>query len=479
MTSPTFDPELAAVAAARTTLSDIDGEAGELVVGGYPIEQLAANATYEEAVFLLFEDRLPTDEELREFRATLASHRGIGETVRELLRAAADADASVMDTLEMGLAALSLDGDTTDPETTARRIVAAAPTIVATYWRYRQGKEPVDPDTNLSHAADYLRMLTGEKPNDAVRGLETFLVTVLDHGLNTPTFAARTVVSTESDLGSAATAAVGTLKGGRHSGHFADLFEILQSVHESGDHERVAREHLVEGERFPGFGHPVYRTRDPRAAVLSAAAERYAQRDPALVETVQRFEETVTDVLRAERPDTTERPTLEFHTVPLLHGVGVPPTLFGATFAVARLGGVMAHCLEQLETGRIVRPTARYVGETDNAWLPLDQRAAVGDVLLGQSARAASLEAVSETLATLSEPSRLEILLALADADAPLAYSTLRDSTAIEDKGRFNYHLRQLRDHFVADGEDGYTLTDAGRQVVETVLTDDRLLDAN
>ena len=162
-----------------------------------------------------------------------------------------------------------------------------------------------------------------------------------------------------------------------------------------------------------------------------------------------------------------------------MYGVGVPPTLFGATFAVARLGGVMAHCLEQLETGRIVRPTARYVGETDNAWLPLDQRAAVGDVLLGQSARAASLEAVSETLATLSEPSRLEILLALADADAPLAYSTLRDSTAIEDKGRFNYHLRQLRDHFVADGEDGYTLTDAGRQVVETVLTDDRLLDAN
>jgi citrate synthase len=470
-----FDPELAAVAATQTTLSDLNA-GGDLVVGGYQIEELAANATYEEAVFLLFEGRLPTDEELDSFRSTLATRRDIDDTVRSLCRAAAETGASPMDALELGVAALSLDADTTDPAETARRVVAAAPTIVATYWRYRQGEEPLDPDSTLGHAADYLRMLSGDDPSDdAARGLETFFVTVLDHGLNTPTFAARTVVSTESDLVSAATAAVGTLKGQRHSGTFAALADVLQQVHDSGDAESLVQERLAADERVPGFGHPVYRVRDPRAAVLAAAAERYAD-DADFRETVERFETTAAAVLDRERPESTARPTLELHIVPLLRGVGVPDALFGATFAAARLGGVMAHCLEQLERDSMIRPSARYVGSTDNAWLPVDERAAVGDVLLRDPNDFSSLEAISETLATLSEPSRLEILLALYDTDGPLAYSTLRDATTIDDKGRFNYHLRQLRDYFVTDEADGYVLTDAGRRVVDTVLTDDGIV---
>ena len=493
-----FDPELAAVAAAQTTLSDLDADGG-LVVGGYPIEELAANATYEEAVFLLFEGRLPTDEERRAFRDELAARRDIDETVHSLCRAAADAGASALDALELGLAALVLDADMSDPSDTARRVVAAAPTIVAAYWRYRQNEEPLDPDPSLGHVADYRRMLLGDedelagteatkssrtvsgdtassKPtDDAVRGLETFFVTVLDHGLNTATFAARTVVSTESSLISGATAAVGTLKGDRHSGTFAALADILKRVHESDDAEAFVRERLDADERVPGFGHPVYRARDPRAAVLSAAAERYVG-DSDFLDTVQRFESTATSILDRERPESTARPTLELHIVPLLSGVGIPAALFGATFAVARLGGVMAHCLEQLEQERIVRPSARYVGATDNAWLPVDQRATVGDVLLRQPDDGSSLEAISGTLATLSEPSRLEILLALYDTDGPLAYSTLRETTSINDKGRFNYHLRQLREYFITDDADGYALTDAGRRVVDTIVTDDGIM---
>jgi citrate synthase len=470
-----FDPELAAVAATQTTLSDLDAD-GELVVGGYPIEELAANATYEEALYLLFEGRLPTDEELEAFRSALAANRDIDDTVRSLCATAAETGAGPMDALELGLAPLTLDTGGLEPAETARRVVAAAPTIVATYWRHRQGEEPVDPDPSLGHAADFLRMLTGASPGeDAVRGLETFLVTVLEHGLNTPTFAARTVVSTDSPLVSAATTAVGALGGERHSGSFAALADVLERVHESGNAESVVRERLAADERVPGFGHPVYRARDPRAAVLSAAAERYAG-EAAFLATVERFESTATALLDRDRPESTARPTLELHIVPLLSGVGVPAALFGATFAVARLGGVMAHCLEQLETDRLIRPSARYVGASDNEWLPVDQRATVGDVLLRQPDGASSLEAISETLATLSEPSRLEILLALYDTDGPLAYSTLREATTIDDKGRFNYHLRQLREYFVTDDAEGYALTDAGRRVVDTVVTDDGIV---
>ncbi len=476
MTPPAFDPALSSVAAARTTLSDLDGERGELVVVGYPIEELAANAGYEEALFLLFEDRLPTDEELDAFRGDLAARRDIDDSVRSLCRTAADGDAAPMDALEAGLAATGLALETADPAETARHVVAVAPTIVATYWRYRQGKQPAPPREDLGHVANYLWMLTRAEPDeDAVRGLETFFVTVAEHGLNTPTFAARTVVSTESDLVSAATAAVGTLKGDRHSGDFAAILDILRTVEEADDPDACLREYLTEGERFPGFGHPVYRTRDPRAAVLATATERYVEAGTDRTATVRTVEDAATDLLRAERPDSTARPTLELYIAPLLSGVGIPRDLFAATFAVARMGGIVAHALEQLDSGRLVRPSARYVGSQADSWLPVDERAAVGDELFRQPGD--SLEAVSETLATLSEPSRLEMLLALFDADAPVAYSTLRAATSIEDKGRFNYHLRQLQDYFVADREDGYALTDAGRRVVETVVTDDQLLD--
>lgn len=478
MTPAVFDPHLSSVAVARTTLSDIDGTSGSLVVCGYPIEELAANATYEEVVFLLFEDRLPTDEELDEFRADLASRRDIDGAVRDLLCAAADRETPPMDALRLGLDAISLDTAGTGTADTARQLVAVAPTILATYWRYRQGEEPVAPRSELGHVANYRYMLTGTAPDDAaIEGLEAFFVTVVEHGMNTPTFAARTVVSTQSDLVSGATAAIGALKGERHSGDFDDLFALLERLNDVGDYEGAIRESLDEGERFPGFGHPVYRVRDPRAAVLSAAAEQLAEQSGSdFHKTARTFEEQAIEILRSERPDSHARPTLEFYIAPLLHDAGIPSDLFAATFALGRLGGCLAHCLEQLDTDRLIRPSARYVGSSASAWPPLDQRHAVGDALLGQPPQSSSLESVSETFATLSEPNRLEILLALYGADRPLPYSTLRDAISIEDKGRFNYHLRQLRESFVTERGDGYTLTEAGQRVVDTLLAEDRLL---
>jgi len=368
---------LEGVTVAETRLSDIDGEAGDLVIAGYPVDELAGNATYEESVFLLLHDRLPDAEELAEFRADLSGRRDIGEEVHAVLERAASEDKPAMDALRMGAAAATLGTDDGDPETDALRAIAVFPTIVAAYWRYRQGNEPVEPRGNLGHAANYLCMLTGEEPDaPEVRGLETYLNTVIDHGLNASTFTARTVVSTESDVVSGATAAVGTLKGPLHGGAPGPVLDMLTEIHETGDPEAYVEEALDAGERLMGFGHRVYRVRDPRAAVLEAAAERFydSAGDADFFATVRAFEDVAVEILADRYPERRLDTNVEFYTAALLDGVGVPKELFTTTFAVSRVGGWMAHALEQLDDNRLVRPRSRYVGATDRVWTPVDER---------------------------------------------------------------------------------------------------------
>jgi len=478
-----FDPGLDGVAVAETELSHVS-EDGDLVVRGYSVAELAANAAYEECVFLLLNDRLPTADEHEQFRADLADRRAIGEEVRTVLRRAATEDRSAMAALRMGLAAADLgtaadDSGADDALAVVERVVAVVPTIVAAYWRYREGDSPVAPDADRSHAANYLYMLTGEKPEAAtVRGLDAFLATATEHGLNTSTFAARVVASTETDLVSAATAAVGALKGPLHGGQLERARGLVQAAHESESPAAYVRDRIADDGSLPGFGHRVYEVRDPRAAVLAATAERFYEEtgEDDFLDTVRAVEAVATDAF-ADRDDGHQpQPTVDFYAAALLHALDVPAALLPATFAVSRVGGWMAHCLEQRENNRLVRPVARYVGPTDRTWTPIEQRQGADSPLLPNHAPG-SLEPISETLAVLSEPARLEILLALSDAAAPLAYSDLKAATSIDDKGRFNYHLRQLRDYFVRDGPDGYDLTDAGRTVVDAIVTDDGLLD--
>ena len=383
-----------------------------------------------------------------------------------------------MDALRMGIATATLETDELEPQAAAKRLVAVFPTIAATYWRYRRGKDAIEPTETLGHAANYLYMLTGDEPSEpVVRGLETLLTTLVDHGLNPSTFTARTVMSTESDLVSAVTAAIGTFKGPRHGGGLELTFELLEEACETADGgETVVHDRLDAGERVKGFGHPVYQVRDPRAAVLSAAADRLADdADDGFLERVRAFETTASDVLAERAPHRGTEPNVEFYAAALLYEIGLPTELFTATFGVSRVGGWTAHCLEQLADNALVRPSGRYVGSTEKTWLPVENRHVAGNSLVRRPARSASLEGVSETLAVLSEPTRLELLLVLADRDDPVSYSTFRASSSIEDKGRFNYHLRQLREYFVAKREDGYELTDAGQTVVETVLTEEDL----
>ena len=222
-TTKTIKPGLEGVIAAETRLSSVNGQAGELIIGGFPLEELAGQATFEETVYLLWHDVLPDADSLAIFRQALNTHRLLPEATLALLRAAARARVPVMDALRMAASTLSLgapDGSPSgDPQRDALVLIASFPTIVAAYWRLLHDQEPVAPRADLSHAANYLYMLSGQVPTgERVRGLETYLNTVIDHGLNASTFTARVIISTQSDMISAIVGALGALKGPLHGG---------------------------------------------------------------------------------------------------------------------------------------------------------------------------------------------------------------------------------------------------------------------
>ncbi len=375
-----FASGLEGVVAAETRLSDVDGEAGELVIAGFPVEELASRASFEEVVYLLWYDALPPPEQLAAFREELAGRRALPRAVLDLLRAATGRTA--MDALRMAAGALSLD--ISDDESAADRshaealaLVARLPTIVAAYWRLLGGEEPVAPDPEMGHAANYLYMLTGEEPDaESVRALETYLNTVSDHGMNASTFAARVIVSTRSDIVSAVVGAIGALKGPLHGGAPGPALDVVFEIRESDRAEIVLREKLERGERLMGFGHRIYRVRDPRADVLAEAAERlYARNgDGELYGLALEVEKTALKLLAEHRPGRNLKTNVEFYTALLLYGLGLPAQLFSPTFAAARVAGWTAHCFEQQALDRIVRPRSAYVGSRDRRWVPVEQR---------------------------------------------------------------------------------------------------------
>jgi citrate synthase len=372
-----FTPGLEGVISAETRLSSVDGEAGELIIAGFPVEELASRASFEETVYLLWYDTLPDPERLAAFRKELAGRRVLAPATLGLLRAAAAERADTMDALRMAAGTTSLGATGDEPHAEALALVALLPTIVAAYWRLLNGEEPVAPDPALGHAANYLYMLTGEEPGEEpVRALETYLNAVVDHGMNASTFAARVIISTRSDIVSAIVGAIGALKGPLHGGAPGPALDVVFEIGASSRAELVLREKLERGERLMGFGHRIYRVRDPRADVLAAAAERlYAtDADEDLYELALEVEKTALMLLAEYRPGRNLQTNVEFYTALLLHGLGLPAQLFTPTFAAARVAGWTAHCLEQQALDRIIRPQSAYVGRRDRHWVPLEER---------------------------------------------------------------------------------------------------------
>lgn len=374
----TYAPGLEGVIAAETRLSAVDGAAGQLTIAGFPLEELAPNASFPEVLYLLWHDRLPHGAALAALQDRLAAKRPLPPAILDLLRAAAAQEVPAMDALRMAVGALDLDGGDR-VEGMAETAVARFPTIVAAYWRLRQGEAPVAPDPNLEHAANYLYMLNGERPSDArARALETYLNAVCDHGLNASTFTARVIVATQSDVISALAGAVGALKGPLHGGAPGPALDTVFAIGKAENAEPYLRRKLEAGERLMGFGHRVYKVRDPRAELLAAAAARLygADGDMALYELAKTVEETAVRLLEEYKPGRRLQTNVEFYTALLLHGVGLPAHLFSPTFAVGRSAGWTAHIREQRETGRLIRPRAAYTGEYGRRWIPLGQRAA-------------------------------------------------------------------------------------------------------
>lgn len=352
-------PGLEGVIVGASRLSRVDGLAGTLTLAGYAVEDLAPHCSFEDIVYLLWHDEFPPDSTA--WAETLAQRRSLPPAALDVLRRAATQHAPAMTALRLGLGAVALD----DPDDA--RIVAVMPTLLATFDRLRRGLEPLPPDPRLGHAADLLRMRTGATPAPAeARALETYLCTVVEHGLNASAFAARVVASTGAATSASVEAGLCALEGPLHGGApgpaLAALLDLRGRGGDLGDETRAwAHAQLDAGARIMGFGHRVYRVRDPRSVVLREAAEALLGNDPLLAD-ASRHEAAVLEVFAARKPGRSIATNVEFATALLLHALDLPEDLFTAVFAVSRTAGWIAHAREQQASGRLIRPRLAYRG---------------------------------------------------------------------------------------------------------------------
>ncbi len=361
---------LEGVVAAQTRLSHVDGKNGVLIVGGYQIEDLAGHVGFEEAAHLLWKGRLPDRAELAKLSAEMAELRELHPLALDVLRAAKAAPP--IDALRMVCATLSLglaDPNAITPEAdfaAAMRLAACFPSIVAAHARLAKGQEPILPRKNLPLAANFLYMLHGKEPDPvAAQALDTYWVTVMDHGMNASTFTARVIASTRSDLVSSVTGALGALKGPLHGGAPGPVLDMLLEIRTADRAEPWLRNELAQGRRIMGFGHRVYKVRDPRAEVLSRVAERMGQaqlENRHLYELARHVEQTASRVLAEAKPGRTLRTNVEFYTALVLQALGLEPKQFVAMFACGRTAGWCAHVIEQHAEDHLIRPQSEYIG---------------------------------------------------------------------------------------------------------------------
>jgi citrate synthase len=366
------------VVAASSAICYLDGDRGVLAYVGYDIHDLARGASFEEVCYLLWHRRLPTRAELGDLQSQLAAARPLAEPVLRHLKQLPPADG--MDVLRTMTSVLGhYDPDVSDgsPEANYRkavRLTGQLASLVATYGRMQAGGGPIQPDPALGHAANFLYMLTGRRPGALeIRAFDTALVLHADHELNASTFAGRVAAATLTDLHSAIVGAIGTLKGPLHGGANADVMRLLIEIGEDAPPERIEdaiRSRLARKVKIPGFGHRVYRTEDPRATHLRRMSKELGERagNTRWFEMSQRIERLVTGEKKLY-------PNVDFYSASTYYTLGIPIALYTPIFAVSRISGWSAHCLEQYANNRLIRPRTEYLGPPyPQTFVPLDQR---------------------------------------------------------------------------------------------------------
>lgn len=363
MKQPVISIGLEGVAVAESSLSLVDGSNGLLVYRNYWARDLAIEHTFEEVAHLLWYGHLPNQEELAALKQQLALHRVLPDYVKVALDQI-PLDVDMMSVLRTGVSLLGTNGIQWPPALEqVIAVTAKFPTIVA----YRQARldqrEPVDPRDDLDHTANYLYMLTGKEPHPAhVRALDAYLILTQEHGMNASTFSARVVSSTQSDLYSALTAAVGALKGPLHGGAPSEVTQMIEEIGTKENAEPWLRNALEKGERLMGFGHRIYKTTDPRANALRVVASELSQEDP-WFDLATHVEQVALRLLEEYKPGRKLNTNVEFFAAAVMRSIGLSDSLFTPTFAVSRVVGWCAHILEQAQNNRIIRPQSIYTGQ--------------------------------------------------------------------------------------------------------------------
>jgi citrate synthase len=363
------------VVAATSAICEVDGKEGRLLYYGIDVKDLAAHSSFEETVYLLWQGRLPTRDELALLQEQLGAARALPAEVSRML-AGFPKEAVPMEVLRTAVSLLSMyDPDDQDNSREANvrkatRLVAQTPTIVAALQAIREGREPVAPRDDLSLAANFLYMLFGKEQDETtVHALDVALILHADHELNASTFAARVTAATLSDMYSAIVSAIGALKGPLHGGANEQVFKMLQAIGAPDRADSYLDDQFAAGKKVMGFGHRVYRTDDPRATVLRGISEQLGK---------ERGDTTWYDISRnverKVRADKKLYANVDFYSASAYHVMGIPTDLFTPVFAISRMAGWTAHILEQYGNNRLIRPRAEYTGPRNVPYVPIGER---------------------------------------------------------------------------------------------------------
>lgn len=381
MSASTSGRGLEGVVVADTVKSLVNGTEGKLYYVGYNINDLAANASFEEVAFLLWNNRLPSKAELESFSQAIIEDMVVDSSIIDIMRGFPKTT-HPMAVLRTAVSLLGVQDEEAEDNSIeanvrkARRLLAKVPTLTAAWARLRDGKEPVAPRSDLGIAANFMYMLKDQEPSDVeVDAMNVYLVLLADHGFNASTFTSRVVTSTDGDIYSATTAAIGALKGPKHGGANEKAMQMFMDIGEVAAVDSFFKDRVKgEGFKIMGIGHRVYKAPDPRALILEQHAKALAESTG----NAKWFEiaKNLDDMARADEFFIERKlfPNVDYYSAIVLYTIGIAPDMMTPLFVMSRMAGWTAHIIEQWSDNRLIRPRANYVGETDVEWVPLENR---------------------------------------------------------------------------------------------------------